>query len=621
MSRQGLLGLMAAWAALLLAACSTAGSIVTPEHAVSLTAVYGATLDGVSMQQQADAVQLRFEQLNAAGQFLKLGLPAGLTAASEQWQDAQGVLHLLVATPEGAELGLVPLSTYTGQPVSVSFQLKRLDRAASAPPSGTENAVSDLQITDGGLGNVSLSWTQVNAGDYDFNGEVNVADLTPLGQHFGETYDPQAVGARELTQYWIDGDGNGEIGISDLTPIGQHYFAYIHGYIVRQNGVVLNDELGGLPTVKRSPPVSATGLPPQYQLLLAGALSDSWVVAPVDAQGNVGADSTGEPGALDLQVNLNISGIDLLSLDGSGSGSFGAGKWSTRVVDPSIIVDRPTLGTANPTGPGSATVFGVRANPYYFPGKTLLLNLRYAPIVNLGTGQPKGGAALRQASQLSEEDLVTCSVPFSLPAGVDPVDIDSNIVISINPEGGYFVTMTNTVLTPGDDPLTPAIETSFTRSWTSRLDYLTGRVSDDTDMDGDFSDEGELEDDDRDCVSYALLEQEFDDDEYEDDEREEIAIEGIVAAYNETAGTISLTGAVGEGITVPSSITVLFSQRTRFEEKIKTDGDDIEGELDPSTIIAGDQVEIELYALTDGVGGPAEVYWAEKIRRVIDLTD
>jgi len=56
-------------------------------------------------------------------------------------------------------------------------------------------------------------------GDYDQNGEVNIADLTPLANHLGET------GGWDLTtiQSVLDGDGNGEINLADITPIGMHF--------------------------------------------------------------------------------------------------------------------------------------------------------------------------------------------------------------------------------------------------------------------------------------------------------------------------------------------------------------------------------------------------------------
>jgi hypothetical protein len=228
-----------------------------------------------------------------------------------------------------------------------------------------------------------------------------------------------------------------------------------------------------------------------------------------DAGGN-GSNVTSAP--VDVRLDVSISGLALQDLNGGASGQFGAGKWGTRVVDPIDIVDRPTLGTVTPTGPGSATITAVRTSPLYVPNKTLLLNVRYAPVVNLATGLPKTGASLRQSSELSDSDLVTCAVPFKLPAGQAPVQITSSIAMTPNPHGGYFVIVTNTVITPGDDPSTPQLETSYTRHWASRLDYAAASVSEDLDNDGDFDDETQMVDHDRDTIGDNELAEEISDD-------------------------------------------------------------------------------------------------------------
>lgn len=74
----------------------------------------------------------------------------------------------------------------------------------------------------------SLSWTHFQRGDYDQNGEVNVADLTPIGVHYlVNSGDPDWPAASVA-----DGDGNGEVNVGDITPIGQNYGAQVAGYVV-----------------------------------------------------------------------------------------------------------------------------------------------------------------------------------------------------------------------------------------------------------------------------------------------------------------------------------------------------------------------------------------------------
>ena len=80
--------------------------------------------------------------------------------------------------------------------------------------------------------NSLLKWGFTSQGDYDQNSETNIADLTPLGIHFG-------VGGGPFEYYTIeavvDGDGNGEINISDITPIGVNFGRRVNGYNVYQS--------------------------------------------------------------------------------------------------------------------------------------------------------------------------------------------------------------------------------------------------------------------------------------------------------------------------------------------------------------------------------------------------
>lgn len=62
-----------------------------------------------------------------------------------------------------------------------------------------------------------------------------------------------------------------------------------------------------------------------------------------------------------------------------------------------------------------------------------------------------------------------------------------------------------------------------------------------------------------------------------------------------------------------------FSELTRCEERVRTDDDDIEQDLDPSELSFGEEVEVELYRLDDLEGQLPDKYWIEQIRRVIDL--
>jgi len=71
-------------------------------------------------------------------------------------------------------------------------------------------------------------WYYVNPGDYDQNGEVGIADLTPLGANFNDEGPFEVADSRMV----IDGDGNGAINIADITPIGANFGNRIDNFTV-----------------------------------------------------------------------------------------------------------------------------------------------------------------------------------------------------------------------------------------------------------------------------------------------------------------------------------------------------------------------------------------------------
>ncbi|MCH7471596.1 hypothetical protein IIA79_01395 [bacterium] len=109
-----------------------------------------------------------------------------------------------------------------------SGDARATNKFASVPPLEEHNRVTDLVLLDDGAGGYSLEWSYVNTGDYDLNSEVNIADLTPIGQHFGAT----SADANWDRAWVADGDGNGEVNVADVTPIGQNFLATVGGYVV-----------------------------------------------------------------------------------------------------------------------------------------------------------------------------------------------------------------------------------------------------------------------------------------------------------------------------------------------------------------------------------------------------
>jgi len=54
----------------------------------------------------------------------------------------------------------------------------------STPPSGEDNRVGDLTLTDHYDTTYTLSWRYRNLGDYDQNGTVGISDITPIAIHY-----------------------------------------------------------------------------------------------------------------------------------------------------------------------------------------------------------------------------------------------------------------------------------------------------------------------------------------------------------------------------------------------------------------------------------------------------
>ncbi len=98
----------------------------------------------------------------------------------------------------------------------------------------------------------TVSWYYNNPADYDQNGEVNVADLTPLAQNFLSAQ-PGGFDV-ETAQSVVDGDGNGLINLADITPIGVNFgnggsggyaiFEKIGAGTTQLGNVLLNEAVG-----------------------------------------------------------------------------------------------------------------------------------------------------------------------------------------------------------------------------------------------------------------------------------------------------------------------------------------------------------------------------------------
>jgi len=172
--------------------------------------------------------------------------PAGVDAAV--WEQLKAELARVVGAR--ASLPVIPRHSPAGT--------RALLKTTSAPPVNAESAPQLSYIT----ASSTLGWGYFNSGDYDQNGEVNVADLTPLGLHFGE------VGpfAPDSAQSVIDGDGNGEINLADVTQIGLNFGRRVEGY-----RVYVADSVSGYPAEGSAPNGAGVSLVDSVPLARASA--------------------------------------------------------------------------------------------------------------------------------------------------------------------------------------------------------------------------------------------------------------------------------------------------------------------------------------------------------------
>jgi|GEM_PF-2832099 len=102
------------------------------------------------------------------------------------------------------------------------------NRRTNMPVSGDANCVKDISLSQDEDERYIITWHYRNAGDYDQNGIVEIADVTQLAIHFGES-----VGEDKNTlAAVIDGDNSGTVDIGDITPIAMYYGANVKGYIL-----------------------------------------------------------------------------------------------------------------------------------------------------------------------------------------------------------------------------------------------------------------------------------------------------------------------------------------------------------------------------------------------------
>ena len=589
---------------LMLGACSLGnrndivGGQITVEHTAGISAVAGSSLTGISYSYSAEELVVSFATVVGAGQFVELQLPEGLAPVGQHWLGNEGTISLMLHGSGIIQLGVAPLAGYQGNPITVTIPLGPKPHNVAEVPVGDENQLVDLTLASQGDGNSKLEWSEVNRGDYDFNGEVNVADITPIAKNHGNTYE---LDNTDLTDYWVDGDQNGEISVADITPIVTHFQNSIASYrVIAPDGTAVLSP--------RESSVKRPGLPNKYGVILPGSVTETWQVLPIGTDGAEGEPSEPLIPDPDLLLDVHISGIDLFSLDGSGSfGPAGDGKLMSYLVEieplrrllPGEDPDMAEIGTAlNRTTP-SVELYDLPHDRY------LALLVLFIPTVDLVTGLPRELGNV-PGLEIWDYDPVVSIVPINL-GGIAP---NSQAGVELHLVPGEFDGYISNIATSGH-ALQPGLV---------RLDNADGFLIRDSNGNGNFEDDARMQDEARWGVTRARLDQLGQLEEYADGEQLPVVLTAIVNSYNQDFGELALKETLvefeGDGQPVDLGEIILFvSEYSTFASKLF--GEVEETPIDPGLLEFGIEVEILGYKLVDELGGLEAVFWGEHVVKVI----
>ena len=192
-----------------------------------------------------------------------------------------------------------------------------VSKFVSAPP--TDGSSVAQPEFDAGTGD--LSWRYYCTGDYNQNGLVEVADLTPLGQNYNVAGPFDETSSLSV----VDGNSDGLIAVTDITPIGQNYGCQVTEYKIYGSDTEGDypQEAGGgnggatlLDTVAFSSAINNAGERLLFEVTVTQPLAYYWV-RPSDGT------TEGTPSAL-VMASGGVVEIDAPVLhDNLGHGSAG----------------------------------------------------------------------------------------------------------------------------------------------------------------------------------------------------------------------------------------------------------------------------------------------------------
>jgi hypothetical protein len=131
-----------------------------------------------------------------------------------------------MAVPKGAD----PLVFEQLRSALCSALIARGDeKITSTPPTGVASTIPDLALADYGDGTMNLTWSYYSLGDYNQDGKVDVADITPLAMRYGQGWTTSDVNTLAAV---ADGSRNGTVDIADITQIAMYFGVEVDHYSV-----------------------------------------------------------------------------------------------------------------------------------------------------------------------------------------------------------------------------------------------------------------------------------------------------------------------------------------------------------------------------------------------------
>jgi PKD repeat protein len=202
--------------------------------------------------------------------------PAGVDSAL--WAELKGALAKALRERSSDLQVTTPLISRPGG--------RESSHIVSTPPTGASNAVNDLAIIND-AGSPRLTWHYHNLGDYDQSGTVNIADITPLAVHFGETHN--VVTEQNSLTAVIDGSGNGKVDIADVTAIAVGFGVNCAAYKIQNAATALSSSWSDLLEVPQENGTGDGRL--EYAITVGMGSGEYYRVVPVDGDGVEGEPS------------------------------------------------------------------------------------------------------------------------------------------------------------------------------------------------------------------------------------------------------------------------------------------------------------------------------------------